>query len=138
MNEVRGLLRIKRFGDDGRIASLSAYCPACDFEHSFRVDLDGHGSWDSVWSFDGDWECPTFDPSMGSNMHRTYEDHPVCHSFLRAGKWEYLNDSTHKMAGQVVEVPPPDPAMSFHRQHGWHLFSWTDDNGNPLPTEGAS
>lgn len=28
----------------------------------------------------------------------------VCHSFVRNGKIEYLNDCTHELAGQTVEL----------------------------------
>jgi hypothetical protein len=32
-----------------------------------------------------------------------------CHSFLRAGRWEFLSDSAHQLAGQTVDmVPLPD------------------------------
>lgn len=34
---------------------------------------------------------------------------PRCHSFVRDGKIEFLNDSTHSLAGQTVDLPPlPD------------------------------
>lgn len=32
-----------------------------------------------------------------------------CHSFLRAGRWQFLGDSAHALAGQTVDmVPLPD------------------------------
>lgn len=32
-----------------------------------------------------------------------------CHSFLKAGRWEFLGDSAHELAGQTVDmVPLPD------------------------------
>lgn len=35
--------------------------------------------------------------------------HGNCHSFLRAGRWEFLSDSAHHLAGQTVDmVPLPD------------------------------
>jgi hypothetical protein len=39
-----------------------------------------------------------FDPS---NITMT----PRCHSYVRDGKIEFLNDSTHKLAGQTVPLP---------------------------------
>jgi hypothetical protein len=30
---------------------------------------------------------------------------PRCHSFVTDGKIEFLNDSTHKLAGQTVPLP---------------------------------
>ena len=101
------------------IARLEAFCPACDFTHGFNVDLEAHDKWpeDSpVWTFDGNWERPTFWASMLANKDRVIEHHPICHSFLKNGQWEYLTDSTHTLAGQTVPVPPPDPDMSFQRR----------------------
>ena len=131
---IRGLLRESRFYSGGEVASLSAFCPACDFEHSFSVDLVGHGHHgDRLWTFNGDYQRPTFHPSMFSNRdHWAYEHHPSCHSWLTDGHWHYLNDCSHALAGQVVPVPPPDPDMTFEKQHGWHLFPWCDSEGKPL------
>ena len=91
------------------------------------MDIEGHGKWSDktpMWTFDGNYDSPTFSPSMLSNKGRVDGHHPICHSFLRNGKWEYLNDSTHDMAGQTVELPTPDPDLSFERQHGWHLYPY--------------
>ena len=135
---IREMLREVYFhsgGDpDARVvASLAALCPACGFEHSFRVDLEGHGHYESmsIWSFNGDYERPTFSPSMGFNLHSQVEHHPRCHSFLRDGVWQFLGDCTHEMANQHVPMIPPDPDATFERRHGWHLFPWTDDEGKP-------
>ena len=123
---IRGMLREVYFSsadDVPVVASLDALCPACGFEHGFRVDLDGHGCYGSdVWAFNGDHEKPTFSPSMGSNLQGQQEHHPRCHSFLVDGIWQFLGDSTHAMAGQHVPMVPPDPGASFQKRHGWHLF----------------
>ena len=84
-----------------------------------------------MWEFDGNYESPTFSPSMGANLSGWSEHHPVCHSFVRNGVWQFLGDCTHHMANQNVPMIPPDPAMNFRKQHGWHLYPWTDDDGNP-------
>jgi len=40
----------------------------------------------------------TADPAWGN-----------CHSFIRAGRWEFLSDCAHELAGQTVPLPPiPD------------------------------
>ena len=132
---IKGMLRECCFnGDEGDVASLAALCPACGFEHNFNVDMNGHGKWRSgspVWAFNGDYDKPTFSPSILANKDKGQEHHPVCHSFLREGVWQFLGDCTHLMAGQYVPMIPPDPDMGFRRRHGWHLFPWTDDEGNP-------
>lgn len=134
---IRGMLREVYFYSDSDpeakvVARLSALCPACGFEHSFSVDLEGHGKHtNDGWSFNGDYQQPTFTPSMGANLRQQQQHHPVCHSFVKEGVWQFLGDCTHNMAGQHVPMIPPDPDMSFERQHGFHLFPWTDDEGNP-------
>ena len=131
---IKGMLREIFFsGNDGEMAELAALCPACGFEHNFRVDLEGHGKWkDNVWTFDGNYDAPTFSPSMLSNQSQIQKEHPVCHSFVRNGEWQYLGDCTHEMAGQTVPMIPPDPDATFEKQHGWHLYPWTDDEGKPV------
>lgn len=82
------------------------WCPGCDYQH--RVTVVGEdGSQDSVvWEWDGNVETPTFSPSI---LVHAGERQPVCHSFIRAGRWEFLGDCTHALAGQTVDmVPLPD------------------------------
>ena len=135
---IRGMLRETYFYCGGEpdamvVASLDALCPACGFEHSFAVDLVGHGHHtNDVWSFNGDYDKPTFNPSMGANLYKQQEHHPVCHSWLHDGVWQFLEDCTHAMAGQHVPMIPPEPGATFQRRHGWHLFPWTDGEGQPL------
>ena len=133
---IVGMLREVHFhGGEGHVAYLAALCPACGFEHAFSVDLDGHGKWQGngdAWSFNGDYESPTFSPSMLSNRDSVDEHHPLCHSFLQDGVWQFLEDCTHDMVGQHVAMVPPEPDATFERRHGWHLYPWTDDEGNPL------
>ena len=133
---IKGMLRESHFhGGGGVVASLAALCPACGFEHVFGVDLEEHGKWgdDSpIWEFDGNYESPTFSPSMLSNKDRADKHHPLCHSYLQKGTWRFLDDCTHDMPGSYVPMVPPDPDATFERRHGWHLYPWTDDEGNPL------
>lgn len=91
-------------------------CPGCGARHK----VDGR------WSFNGDVDKPTFRPSfLASTGHyvnngakgncwcdyeeRTGEESPFecgrCHSFVTDGKIQFLNDSTHDLAGQTVELP---------------------------------
>lgn len=102
------------------------WCPACDKAHRFEiVGEDGsHPDRADHWEWDGNLEAPTFGGSMLSHWTgpKGYtNDNPaplgydgpteehVCHSFVRAGAWEFLGDSTHALAGQTVPmVPVPD------------------------------
>jgi len=81
------------------------HCPGCDSTHQV-VDRIGRGGKGSGWSFNGDFEKPTFAPSILVHGSPT---HPRCHSFVRDGKIEFLSDCTHALAGRTVDVPDSEP-----------------------------
>lgn len=78
------------------------FCPGCQCGHVFYTqpwkydDKDG-----PVWNFDGELENPTFHPSMLVNKSTPERR---CHSFIRNGKWEFLNDCFHELAGKTVDL----------------------------------
>jgi hypothetical protein len=55
------------------------------------------------WSFDGDLAAPTLNPSILTHGRSGTDDR--CHSYLRAGVVEYLDDCTHSLAGPHVPLP---------------------------------
>ena len=129
---IQGMLRVSYFYDKNEIAYLSVLCPACRFEHSIRIDLVGHNRYGgNFWAFNGDYEKPTFNPSILANRGHIEKYHPVCHSFLHNGVWKFGADCTHELAGHNVPIIAPEPYATFQKRHGWHLFPWTDDEGNP-------
>jgi hypothetical protein len=73
---------------------LIYYCKGCESLHYV----------DSRWTFNGDFDNPTFTPSVKVEVGH-YPDPPdVCHFFVTDGKIQYLNDCTHKLAGQTIEL----------------------------------
>jgi len=91
------------------------YCPACRCTHGFT----------ERWTFNGDFEKPTFNPSMlvksGHYMQEHKGDcwcdynrkHPdkqtphkciICHSYVTNGKIKYLSDCTHEFAGKTIDL----------------------------------
>lgn len=87
-------------------------CPGCDDLHVLPT-LDGRGQ---RWTYNGNPNKPTFYPSVlvrtgkGFDPHHPYEweegDPPlICHSFVTDGRIRFLEDSTHHLAGQVVDLP---------------------------------
>lgn len=78
------------------------FCPGCKMLHCVWVHKPN--SKNAIWSLTGDLECPTFAPSL--LVQTTFKGEPVkCHSFIRAGKIEFLSDCTHEFAGQTIPVP---------------------------------
>lgn len=83
------------------------WCPGCKMPHVV----------DSRWGFNGDFDNPTFTPSVLVQWG-DHDGHAVCHSFITDGSIQYLGDCTHMMAGQTVplpEHPPMKPDESWRR-----------------------
>src|SRR4051812_40400998 len=102
--------RQHRIGPDGGRIEMGracwVWCPGCDMAH--RVTVVGEdGSRDQViWDWDGDLERPTFSPSI---LLTTSNVLLRCHSYIQQGRWVFLGDCSHPLAGQTVDmVPLPD------------------------------
>jgi hypothetical protein len=93
--------------------SLWLWCPACDDAHRISINTD------NSWNWNGNEVLPTIEPSIlvtgvqwpesspfhKSNHSAVLPGDPIrCHSFVRNGQWQYLTDSTHSMAEQIVEM----------------------------------
>ncbi len=112
--------RAKRTGVLGD--HLRWWCPGCRSEHVVPIKpFDPTG-----WDFDGDLGAPTLHPSVLVLAHQTLntagtaflaaggsgadltDEHrtstPRCHTFIRAGRIEFLSDCTHELAGQTVPM----------------------------------
>ena len=87
---------------------------------------------DSGWTFNGDYDKPTFSPSIlvrsghyaedsaaakqghcWCNFNQRYPDLPPstfrcirCHSFVKSGQIEFLGDCTHELAGKTIPLEP--------------------------------
>ena len=117
-SEPGQLLHDYQGGDGDLIVLIGAHCPACGYEHSFRVNAEYWArEGKEVWEFNGDYDRPTFYPSMGVKTGlRPGEDGQgvyYCHSFLTDGQWHYLDDCKHDMAGQVVPMVPIKPPSEW-------------------------
>jgi hypothetical protein len=87
----------------GRVAF---WCPGCGDAHQITVcnDLFPDGP---CWGFSGDFERPSFTPSIMVNRPGQYHNPgvPVCHSYVTKGRILFLQDCTHELAGQTVDLP---------------------------------
>jgi Family of unknown function (DUF6527) len=108
----RGILRTMGEG------LVGFWCPGCDETHMVNTDrLDR-----PAWSFNGNYDSPTFSPSiLVSGVRRMTDDEykrvmageeieptpRVCHSFVRDGHIQFLSDCTHSLAGQTVKLNQP-------------------------------
>lgn len=93
--------RIEEYG------SILFKCPGCKVIHILPVakykNYPG-----PIWDFNRDFEKPTINPSIFVNRGSTNPAAPACHSFIRDGRIQFLNDSSHELAGQTVDLPEWD------------------------------
>jgi hypothetical protein len=76
------------------------FCPACNEHHA---PIEGR------WTFNGDYEKPTFSPSLlVTSAYKGDINNYVCHSYITDGKIQYLSDCTHELAGQTIDLKPMD------------------------------
>lgn len=89
--------------------SIMHWCPGCDDVHGIRIE----GPDGPKWTFNGDYDRPTFGPSVRCFTHYD-DDHrklpdgqtrTLCHYFIRDGRIEFCGDSPHNLAGQTVDLP---------------------------------
>jgi len=102
------------FRPDPSIRRVYIFCPGCKAQWP-----EGHGlhclNVTSIHTFNGDYERPTFSPSLMAPLGRGH----VCHSFVREGMIQFLEDCTHPLRGQTVPLlDVPDeflPDTEVHR-----------------------
>lgn len=58
------------------------------------------------WTFNGDVEKPTFNPSFRQSGGGAIPKGQSCHYFIHGGQIEFCGDSWHTLAGQTVPMPP--------------------------------
>lgn len=108
------VLKLIQGTESGR---LYHWCPACLTLHPLPSDT-------GKWTFDGNFEKPTFSPSFKHSGMQTVTDVQgrwtgewvldangngvpfICHYILTAGVLNFCGDCTHAMAGQSVPLPP--------------------------------
>lgn len=105
---------------DGSLYGFRLECPGCKAPHVIPVKPTENG-----WDWNGSETAPTFSPSLLVYEHRIPDTtppenvvapfkpgdvwQPRCHSFIRDGKWQFLSDCGHALAGQTVDmIPIPD------------------------------
>lgn len=98
----------------GTAGTYSFFCPGCGTWHTVHTKNEGFEH--PVWGVNGDIDKPTFSPSlltvhyMGmvpadeNKSHYKGQRELRCHSFIRNGRIEYLQDCDHGLAGQTVEM----------------------------------
>ena len=86
--------------DSGGQTRYLFWCPGCGTHHVVRTEGPG-----PVWQWNGDVDKPTVSPSI-----LVWRDEPLlrCHSFIRDGMIQYLDDCSHTLKGQTIALVPVD------------------------------
>lgn len=119
---------------EGRFLGVTFRCPGCGDSHMLGVHWRPPGSEVSPhqlagphWGFNGDFERPTFTPSILARSGHYDDQHTlgdacwctwegvdntpapfscgICHSFVTDGRIQFLSDCTHALAGTTVDLP---------------------------------
>lgn len=99
--------------------TLMFVCPGCQTPYTFADGTEYRPSGlhalavnspqkQPSWKWDGNLELPTLSPSILSHIQPYGEKGEalgICHSFLKAGIFEYLSDCTHEFADQHIPLP---------------------------------
>lgn len=104
------IVMARQVDDHGRIYTVHYYwCPGCDALHGVSIN-PGKNSNGAGWDFSGTLECPTYSPSELTTWDTGEEKTPHrCHTFIKDGQIQFLDDCTHNLKGQTVPLPPlPD------------------------------
>lgn len=76
------------------------WCPGCDYVHGIS----------DSWTISGTLDNPTFNPSV---LVRPSGNIKRCHSFVRDGMIEFLDDCEHDLRGQTVPLPDLETVRGF-------------------------
>lgn len=110
---------LRSINDHGQIyKAIVIWCPGCEVEdvngqrygglHMLAV-TGARTKKRPVWKWNGDLVSVTLSPSILTRTSHRKRHGFVCHSFLRNGIWQYLNDCTHQYKSLEVPLPPlPD------------------------------
>lgn len=71
------------------------YCPGCKCNHYVNE------KWKLTYDDDGK---PTIMPSIIVNSNRTIQKEIRCHFYITNGKFHYLTDCDHDLAGKIVDM----------------------------------
>lgn len=103
--------KIRPWASGDRVGNrLFLWCPGCEDVHAVEVTDPAY-----KWDWDGNLEAPTISPSIkvdypervsSPSIEVTFPaNRGICHSYVKAGRWQFLGDCTHDLAGQTVPLP---------------------------------
>lgn len=89
-------MKIKSLYENGVLYRYVFFCPGCETEHFFWTNGNG-------WQFNGDMDNPSVQPSILTQKGSDGRN-GRCHCFITDGKIRFLEDCSHSLKGQTVEL----------------------------------
>lgn len=83
------------------------FCPGCDSNHAYYTKVRPGGQ-TPVWTFNGNMDRPSFQPSLLNTWNSPEGKKKVCHLYVTDGKINYCGDCTHDLSGKSVEMKEVD------------------------------
>lgn len=90
---------------------LGYLCPACCEAH--YVPIEEPNSAGAVWTWDGNPDRPTPNPSHAVNVVSNHR----CNHFITEGQIQFMDDCGHSMAGQIVDLPKWPTTTNFQHEN---------------------
>lgn len=112
----------RRVDDHGRkYSAIYHWCPACEALHGVWVNEQRGDDAKTKWTFNGDMQKPTFNPSV--RCFTTHDDEgellpngeqrTLCHYFVRDGAIDFCGDNPHAFNSKTRVPMPEIPANWF-------------------------
>jgi hypothetical protein len=79
---------------DGEHCGWTIKCPACQMYHFIPNSC----------KFNGNFNCPTFTPSLKLVTPYANDKKRICHSVIVNGKISFLSDCTHEMVNKITDL----------------------------------
>lgn len=106
--------------NEGKFYGIKWLCPGCTWDDGApqtkilpvdwmppgESEQSPHVAGKPRWGFNGNFDAPTFTPSVLGSYESGPERTPyVCHSFVTDGRIQFLGDCTHALVNQTVDLP---------------------------------
>ena len=112
LEKLSPVLWRRRLKGNPNAAIYLHWCQGCGHGHTYPT---GHANSKHNWGFNGNFEKPSFTPSMlffvpaGRYGDPDMPQRTICHYFVTDGEIRYCKDSPHKFSGQNLSLQPiPD------------------------------
>ena len=101
------------------LTQVRFWCPGCNMLHAVTIQK-AEGRQEPVWKMSGSGDSLTFSPSIKVTYRhpKGYSDEnpapmdyegpyvdDICHSFVKEGRIQFLNDCSHSLKNQTVNLP---------------------------------